>query len=72
MAGEDRGHHFAQLDHIFAVTRGSVSKKEKAEASYDLEYVSSCELLPRLQNGKLRLCLLGFCFFMFKKEKLPL
>ena len=69
MAGEDWGHRFAQLDCIFAVTQGSVSKEEKAEASYDLECVSSCELLLRLPNGKLRLCLVGFCFFMFRGGK---
>ena len=51
------------------MTQGSVSKEEKAEASYDLECVSSCELLLRLPNGKLRLCLVGFCFFMFRGGK---
>lgn len=66
MAGQDRGHHFAQLDRIFIVTQGSVSKEEEAQSGCHFERVSSHELLFMFQNAKLKLCLLGFCshFFM--------
>lgn len=49
MAGQDWGHHFAQLDRIFTVTQGSVSKEEEAQSGYNFERVSRDELLFMFQ-----------------------
>lgn len=54
MAGQDWGHHFAQLDRIFIVTQGSVSKEEEAQSGCHFERVSSHELLFMFQNANLK------------------